>query len=112
MRTLLAAAVLAALSLSAAGCNRGGQPTEEAKIKANLDKLSAEDRKSAEAQKYCAVESKNALGSMGTPVPVTVEGQKVFLCCNGCRKKALAHPDKTLAKVKELRTKYAPAPPQ
>jgi hypothetical protein len=27
----------------------------------------------------------------------------VFLCCKGCEKKALADPDRTLAKVKELK---------
>jgi hypothetical protein len=34
-----------------------------------------------------------------------VKDQPVFLCCKGCQKKALADPDKTLAKVKELRDK-------
>jgi hypothetical protein len=34
-----------------------------------------------------------------------VKDQPVFLCCKGCRRKALADPDKTLAKVAELKAK-------
>ena len=40
---------------------------------------------------------------MGTPVKVTVKGQPVFLCCDGCKKKALGDPDKTLAAVEKLK---------
>jgi hypothetical protein len=29
------------------------------------------------------------------------------LCCGGCRKEALAEPDKTLAKAEELKSKSA-----
>jgi len=43
---------------------------------------------------------------MGVPVKVMVKDQPVFLCCKGCQKEALADPDKTLARVKELRAKY------
>lgn len=42
---------------------------------------------------------------MGTPVKVMVKEQPVFLCCKGCRRKALADPDRTLAKVDELKAK-------
>jgi outer membrane murein-binding lipoprotein Lpp len=76
---------------------------EEAEIQAALAKLSPEDRQLAEAQKWCAVQNKNRLGSMDTPYKVMVKGQPVFLCCDGCEKKALADPDKTLAKVEELK---------
>ena len=54
--------------------------------------LSATDRKAAEAQKMCPV-SDQALGSMGTPIKVTVEGRDVFVCCEGC--------------VDELKSKFA-----
>jgi hypothetical protein len=76
---------------------------EEAQAQAALAKLGPEDRMSAEAQKWCAVHNKNLLGSMGVPYKVTIKGQPVFLCCDGCEKTALADPDKTLAKVEELR---------
>jgi hypothetical protein len=72
------------------------------KVAAALAKLSAEDRKLAEAQRFCAVEEENLLGSMGKPVKLTIEGQPVFLCCAGCQAAAKADPKKTLAKVKEL----------
>ncbi len=78
---------------------------DEAEIKENLAKLPEKDRKLAEAQKYCAIEDDHRLGEMGVPVKVMVKGEPVFLCCKGCQKKALADPDKTLAKVKELKAK-------
>jgi hypothetical protein len=75
---------------------------KEADIQAALAKLKAEDRKLAEAQKFCAVMTKNRLGSMGTPIKVMVKDKPVFLCCKNCQAKALANPDKTLASVAEL----------
>lgn len=78
---------------------------EEAKVEAALSRLSSEDRQLAEAQQYCPVLSDSRLGSMGVPVKVMVEGQPVFLCCDGCKKQALAKPAKTLAKVAELKAK-------
>jgi hypothetical protein len=71
----------------------------ETTIQANLDKLKPEDRKIAVAQKFCAIQTKNRLGSMGTPVEITLKGQPVFLCCDDCVDKAKADPDKTLATV-------------
>ena len=83
---------------------------EEATIKANLAKLSPEDRSAAEAQKFCAIQTGNRLGSMGVPVKVMVENQPVFLCCGGCKQKALANPQATLASVKKLKEANAPKP--
>jgi hypothetical protein len=80
-----------------------GSGGDDAKIQANLAKLSPEDRKLAEDQKYCANETDSRLGSMGEPVKVMVKDQPVFLCCKNCKADALAHPDETLAKVKELK---------
>jgi hypothetical protein len=82
---------------------KGQTDPKEAAIQANLAKLSPEDRKSAEAQKFCAIQTKNRLGSMGTPVKITVKGKPVFLCCNMCVSKAQAEPDKTLASVADLK---------
>jgi hypothetical protein len=78
---------------------------DEEKIGKNLAKLSKKDRKLALEQKYCVIEDENRLGEMGVPIKLTIKGQPVFLCCKGCKKDALAHPDQTLAKVKELKEK-------
>jgi hypothetical protein len=77
--------------------------SEGESVSANLAKLSPDDRKLAEEQKYCAVLSKNLLGSMGVPDKVVINGQPVFLCCDGCQSRAKAHADRTLAKVRELK---------
>jgi hypothetical protein len=86
-------------------------PSKEqaADIAASLAKLSPEDREIAEAQGFCPIQVKNRLGVMGTPVKVMINNQPVFLCCNGCRAKALANPDKTLAMVASLKAKVADA---
>ena len=67
-----------------------------------LAKLSAEDRTAAEAQKYCAVANTSFLGSMGAPIKLEIDGKSVFLCCDGCTKKAKSDPKATLAKAQEL----------
>ncbi len=64
-----------------------------------LSGLSAEDRALAEKQRTCPVTGE-PLGSMGTPVKVTVKGQTVFLCCDGCKAAIDKDPDKYLAKLK------------
>jgi hypothetical protein len=100
-------------ALIALGCandatpSREKPPDNEAKIKAALEQLAPADRELAEAQKYCAVETENRLGSMGKPVKVTIKDETVFLCCEGCEKAAKKDPDKTLARVEELRSRAA-----
>jgi Cu/Ag efflux protein CusF len=77
----------------------------EAERQAELAKLSPEDRKAAEAQRFCP-ESKDLLGSMGVPVKVMVQGQAVFVCCGGCKKAVEARPyEETLKKIAELKKK-------
>jgi hypothetical protein len=80
---------------------------EENKIRAALEQLSPDDRKLAQEQKYCAVQSESRLGSMSKPVKVMIEDQPVFLCCKHCEKHAKADPDKTLATVKKLKADNA-----
>src|SRR5262249_45999079 len=70
--------------------------------KAALAKLSPEDRALAEAQRLCPI-SKSLLGSMGPPIKLMIEGQPVFLCCDGCKEEALKDAKATLAKVAELK---------
>ena len=81
----------------------------EAKVSSVLGKLSPEDRQLAESQRFCAVMNHQRLGGMGAPLKLDIKGQPVFLCCKGCRAKALKKPDETLAKVAELKTKNTAA---
>ena len=78
---------------------------KEATIRANLAKLPEKDRKLAEAQKWCAVETDDRLGAMGAPVKILIQNQPVFLCCKSCIDHAQKNPDQTLARVKELQAK-------
>jgi hypothetical protein len=84
----------------------------EAEIQAARAELSPEDRRLVAAQEFCAVMSDKRLGVMGPPLKVMVNDQPVFLCCKGCQRKALADPDKTLAKVEELKAKVRAASPK
>jgi hypothetical protein len=98
------------LGLVAAGCTKAPAPDtagDEAKIEAALDKLTPEDRKLAEQQKFCALENDHRLGSMGVPHKATIQGETVFFCCKGCEKEARADPDKIAAKARELRGQSA-----
>ena len=65
-----------------------------------LSKLSSDDLKLALQQKICPVTDK-PLGSMGTPIKVTVKDQAVFVCCDGCVDSVKNEPDKYLAKLKK-----------
>lgn len=78
---------------------------EATEIRAARAELSAEDRQLVDAQDFCPVMPDKRLGVMGAPIKVLVKDQPVFLCCKGCRRKALADPDKTLAKVAEFKAK-------
>jgi hypothetical protein len=75
-------------------------------IKKQLAKLSDEDRKLAEAQGFCAVRTSTALGSMGVPFKLVIDGRPVFLCCEHCQETALKDPKATLAAVDELLPKH------
>jgi len=80
----------------------------EETIKANLAKLNDDDREEAELQKYCAVQTKHRLGSMGVPDKITIknkegEEQAVYLCCKGCEKEARKDEAKTAARVDGLK---------
>jgi uncharacterized protein (TIGR03000 family) len=77
----------------------------EKEVADNLAKLDPEARKAAEEQRFCAVQEGIRLGSMGVPVKVTLKGQTVYLCCEGCEGKAKANPDQTLEKVRKIRPK-------
>jgi hypothetical protein len=84
----------------------GTPPTADAdEVAAERAKLSPGDRASVEAQEWCVVQTDERLGAMGAPIKLDVKGQTVFVCCKSCKKKAEADPDKTLAKLDELKAK-------
>ena len=74
-------------------------------VAAERAKLDPADRALVEAQEWCVVSTDERLGAMGAPIKLDIKGQPVFVCCKGCKKKAEADPDKTLAKVAELKAK-------
>ena len=53
-------------------------------------------------QKTCPVTGEE-LGSMGPAVPVTVQGETVYVCCPGCAAKVKRDTDGYLAKVRAER---------
>lgn len=76
------------------GASRSGEPVVEApKPKLDFSKLNAADRVLAIAQKTCPV-TKKPLGSMGTPIKLTVAGKSVFVCCDGCIETLQSKPEK------------------
>lgn len=80
--------------------NEHDHDKDEARIQANLAKLSESDRALAEKQHLCPV-SRDHLGTMGVPLKVLVKGETVLICCDSCRAPLTEDPDKYLAKLKE-----------
>ena len=74
--------------------------TDMDKMHEALVDFSEEDRQSATKQHFCPV-SGEMLGTMGAPEKVEVEGQQVWICCDGCKDKLLADPAKYLAKLND-----------
>jgi hypothetical protein len=119
MKLKILAAITVALPAALSGC--GGEtsttqvsskttkveaPSPEGdEVAAERAKLSKEDRTLVDAQEWCVVNSGGRLGSMGAPVKLMIKGQPVFLCCAGCKRKAESDPDKTLAKLEDLKRK-------
>jgi Cu(I)/Ag(I) efflux system membrane fusion protein len=75
---------------------------ESAEIEQALGVLSAEDRTLAELQGSCVVLDGSRLGSMGPPIKLVINGQAVFVCCDGCTTRALKESSATLARWREL----------
>ena len=59
-------------------------------------KLSVTDQYAAFQQRTCPV-TRQPLGSMGTPMRVSVAGRSVFVCCEGCVSRLKNDPNKYLA---------------
>jgi len=71
-----------------------------------LKELDEADQKRARQQKVCPV-SGSPLGTadMGKPYKMTVKGQDLFLCCEGCKDAVDKDPDGILKKVNALMAK-------
>lgn len=69
------------------------------KERANLEKLPAADRKLAEQQQICPITDLR-LGSMGVPIKMMVQGQPLFVCCEGCQDGVNKDPQSALAKIR------------
>ena len=76
----------------------GPRNEEAAKIAAALAALPPDDRLLARQQRVCPV-ADSPLGLMGTPIKMDVNGRAVFICCESCRERLLAEPQKYLAKL-------------
>ena len=85
-------------------------PDVQRDVAANLAKLAPDDRKVAEAQRFCAVQEGIRLGSMGVPVKLELKGEAVFLCCEGCTDKARGDAEQMLRRVQALKAKNAGGP--
>lgn len=83
------------------------QVAQDADIEASFASLAPIDRGPARIQKFCAVMNDSRLGSMGTPVRVEIGDKVVYLCCEGCRRKALANSEQTLANAAQLQRNVA-----
>lgn len=68
------------------------------KEQANINQLPATERALAAAQKTCPITGAR-LGSMGKPFKMDVQGQLLFLCCEGCVGQVNADPAAALKKL-------------
>jgi Cu(I)/Ag(I) efflux system membrane fusion protein len=82
----------------------------ESEIQAALAELDPADQKLAEEQKFCAVLRGSRLGSMGKPVKVILDGEVIFVCCEGCETGAKRNPKQTVFNVKKLRELHSAKP--
>jgi Cu(I)/Ag(I) efflux system membrane fusion protein len=81
------------------------QPTADARVpKVQLatdgaaPPLSEEDLRLVARQGICPV-TELPLDSMGGPIPVDIEGRRVFICCKGCETRLKSDPGMYLAKI-------------
>ena len=74
-------------------------------VSVNLAKLSPDDRKLVEQQKFCGVQNGIRLGSMGVPVKTMANGKPVFLCCSSCEDLVRKKPDEILFNIEKLKAK-------
>lgn len=127
MRSTVGASMLAALLLGIAGCRDAATSNpvaskqssdapaeakktpeeEEREVQKNFARLSPEDRKLAEEQRYCPIMG-TRLGTdsdRGEARKIILKGEPLFICCHDCEEQAMLQPARTLARVKELKEK-------
>lgn len=113
LRTVLATALFVA---ALAGCSSdrpkppaptGTSAVPADEVAAERAKLSPDDRALVDAQEWCAVSAEERLGAMGPPLKLDLNGQPVFVCCKGCKRKTEADPEKTLKAAADLKAKKA-----
>lgn len=85
--------------------------TKPDELSAERAKLSPADLALVETQEWCVISASERLGAMGPPLKLDIKGQPVFVCCKGCKRKAEADLDNTLATVAELKAKKAGGKP-
>ncbi len=73
-------------------------PGFDASMLAEIRQLPQQDQEVAISQMICPITDMK-LGSMGIPQKVMVQGQPVFICCEGCREGLLEEPDLYLEKL-------------
>lgn len=81
--------------------DHGDEDIDPNLISVNLAKLSEEDRLLAEKQKICLVGGE-ALGSMGAPEKLDVDGTTIFICCRACEREILTNKEKYIELVNAL----------
>ena len=91
------------VQLAADAKTKSADANRNAKIAADLAKLSPADRALAKAQMWCP-SSGQLLGSMGVPPKHMIRGQPVFVCCASCDH-IVDEPAETLKKVEEFKRK-------
>lgn len=117
-KSLIAAAVAVALAgggyavlkytgvLGSHACCHSGDPAPGASPEPAA--LPADDAALIASQIYCPIMPETKLGEMGQPVKIMVKDkagveQPAFVCCKGCKRRVLANPEATLAKVAEFK---------
>ena len=89
-------------SFAKSGCSSGHCSSPSVARSSTASSRSSEEEigpvLASKQQRTCPVTGEE-LGSMGNPIPVTVKGETVLVCCQGCVKKVQANPDKYLPKV-------------
>ena len=75
-----------------------GSPVSTESYESSTQGRSGVSASASTAQRTCPVTGEE-LGSMGDPIPVSVKGRTIFVCCQGCVNKVRRNPDKYIASV-------------
>ncbi len=67
---------------------------------AAIGELSADEQGLAKTQQICPV-TEMPLGSMGKPIKIDLNGETVFLCCQGCEGRLRSEPDLYMANLRK-----------